>query len=615
MLISFLFFFRDQEKNVFVDPIRSMANAHPKQEPDRSRTPNNKELHRFYMESPHSKQQLPPRMPQGGPDRISKFKEENRCIIRESIEMAPFTARICAGETERESYSRISSQPKSHEKEVEHSLADMYKYKHSVSQSLPQTNYFTTLSNSVVNEPPRLFQSKDLNPYFDKAPAASSSLSLGSYNSSHTKSLSKPPPLIKHQPEGEGLVGKITEQLSQQAPIHSLSTSVVMVSERCSPAISPSSQPKGMPALRRAPVFHPPTQQALDRKEGAYGRLSPPTLTPIQPVSSAGKVSEQQKPPTLLPELRDEKSGAELGSAESCRPGREAKSHEKVAWHSENTQGKPQAAMASVIVRPSTCIKYDGSPGSKMAPKEQLGSRLLLAALRQTAWKWPRVGNLGESSYQTRIWKIPAIITTKTWLERHWVSFPVQWQLLLILCVTLGLMKPLLLPAARLARRATMEQICHSPSLALVGVADWKALLPKAALPLLLSRRRAAREPPHLVCSLRLAPLAPHRPTRGTSFTWRRPKQLWLRLSLVAPVAPQRVKAVASDPLRTRPPLPRIIPRPTILPAKPARCPMDSQHRCASLTITSSRKPGSRDTRRRTKTQTNLKKGWMPFLS
>uniref|UniRef100_A0A8C1W6K4 Probable JmjC domain-containing histone demethylation protein 2C n=1 Tax=Cyprinus carpio TaxID=7962 RepID=A0A8C1W6K4_CYPCA len=366
----------DQEKNVFVDPMRSMANAHLKQEPDRSRTPTNKELHRFYMESPHSKQQLPPRMPQVGPDRTSKYKEENRRILRESIEMAPFTAKICAGETERESYPRISSQPKSHEKEVEHSVADLYKYKHSVSQSLPQTNYFTTLSNSVVNEPPRLFQSKDLNPYFDKVPAASSPLSLGSYNSSHTKSLSKPPPLIKHQPEGEGLVGKITEQLSQQAPIHSFSTSVVTVNERCSPAISPSSQPKGMPALRRAPVFHPPTQQALDRKEGAYGRLSPPTLTPIQPVSSAGKVSEQQKPPTLLPELREEKSGAELGSADSCRSGGEAKSHEKVAWHSENSQGKPQAAMASVIVRPSTCIKYDGLPGPKMAPKEQLGSRL-----------------------------------------------------------------------------------------------------------------------------------------------------------------------------------------------------------------------------------------------
>lgn len=48
-------FFRDQDKNVFVDPMRSLASAHLKQEPDRSRTPTNKELHRLYMESPHSK--------------------------------------------------------------------------------------------------------------------------------------------------------------------------------------------------------------------------------------------------------------------------------------------------------------------------------------------------------------------------------------------------------------------------------------------------------------------------------------------------------------------------------------------------------------------------------
>ncbi|XP_051522691.1 probable JmjC domain-containing histone demethylation protein 2C isoform X1 [Myxocyprinus asiaticus] len=364
----------EREKNVFVDPMRSLATAHLKQEPDRSRTPTSKELHRLYMESPHSKQQSP-RMPQEGPDRTSKYKEENWCVLQQSIEVAPYTAKIRTGESEREPYSRISSQPKIHEKEVEHSVADLYKYKHSVSQSLPQTNYFTTLSNSVVNEPPRLYPSKDLNSYFDKAPSASSPLSLGSYSSSHTKSLSKPPPLIKHQPEGEGLVGKITEQLSQQVTMHTLSNSVVTVNDHFSPAISPSSQPKGMPALRRAPVFHPPTQQALDRKEGAYGRLSPPTLTPIQPVSSAGKVSEQQKPPTLLPELRDEKSRAELGSAETWRIGSEAKSHEKMAWHSENSQGKPQAAMASVIVRPSSC-KYDGSPGTKMTSKEPLGGRL-----------------------------------------------------------------------------------------------------------------------------------------------------------------------------------------------------------------------------------------------
>lgn len=346
---------------MFVDPMRS----HLKQEPDRSRTPTNKELHRLYMESPHSKQPPPSsssRMPQES-ERNSKYKEENRLILKESIEVAPYTAKIRSGESEREHYSRITSQSKSHEKEMEHS--DLYKYRHSVSQSLPQTNYFTTLSNSVMNEPPRLYSSN--NSYFDKVPPASSPLSLSTYSTTHSKSLSKPPPLIKHQPETEGLMGKITEQLSQQPPVHSLGTSVVTVTERCSPAISPSAQPKGMPALRRAPVFHPPTQQTPDRKEVAYGRLSPPTLTPIQPVSSAGKVSEQQKPPTLLPELRDEKSGAEPEPW---------KSHDKMTRQSENSQIKPQVAMASVIVRPSTCIKYDGSPGPKMTSKEPPGGRM-----------------------------------------------------------------------------------------------------------------------------------------------------------------------------------------------------------------------------------------------
>ncbi|XP_057214074.1 probable JmjC domain-containing histone demethylation protein 2C isoform X2 [Triplophysa rosa] len=372
----------EREKNVFVNPMRGLATSHLKQEPDRSRTPTNKELHRLYMESPHGKQQPPSSspMPQES-DRNRKYKEENRLILKESIEVAPYTAKIRSGESEREHYSRLTSQSKSHEKEVEHS--DLYKYKHSVSQSLPQTNYFTTLSNSVVNEPPRLYSSKDS--YFDKVPPASSPLSLSTYSSTHSKSLSKPPPLIKHQPETEGLMGKITEQLSQQLPVHSLSTSVVTFTERCSPAISPSAQPKGMPALRRAPVFHPPTQQTPDRKEVAFGRLSPPTLTPIQPVSSAGKVSEQQKPPTLLPELRDEKSRAE---PEAWRTGGEPKSHDKMIRQSENSQTKPQVAMASVIVRPSTCIKYDGSPGPKMTSKEPPGGRMFAGRPQAVVESW-----------------------------------------------------------------------------------------------------------------------------------------------------------------------------------------------------------------------------------
>ncbi|KAF7705095.1 probable JmjC domain-containing histone demethylation protein 2C isoform X2 [Silurus meridionalis] len=360
------------ENKVFVDPMRGLITAHMKQEPDRSRTPNSKELQRLYMDSSHMKQQAQlPRLPLDTPDRAIKYKEENRRILQESIEVAPFTAKIRSGEPERESYARIPSLPISGPpKENEHSPSDLYKYKHSAPQSLPQSNYFTTLSNSVVNEPPRLYPSKELNSL-----SVSGTLPLGSYASggASVKSLSKPPPLIKHQPEAEGLVGKISEQLSQQVALNPLSSPAV-ANERRSPAVSPSNQLRSMPALHRAPVFHPPTQQTLDRKEAGYGRLSPPTLTPIQPVSVAGKVSEQQKPPTLLPELREVKSNVELASSEPWRSNSDSQSHDKTSpWHADKSQGKPPAATASVIVRSRTCIKYDSS---KSGAKETSGSRL-----------------------------------------------------------------------------------------------------------------------------------------------------------------------------------------------------------------------------------------------
>lgn len=305
-----------------------------------------------------------------------------------------------------------------------------------------KSNYFTTLSNSVVNEPPRLYSSKDLSSLYEKvsigAPGVVASigaavpsqgpLSLGSYTSK--ASLSKPPPLIKHQPEGgEGLAGKITEQLSQQVTLvqqqHLHHTGIDRI-ERRSPAISPSSsstssssssalnhhhhhhqhqqqqqqQLRAMPSLHRAPVFHPPTQLALERNEAAErekererereragygGRLSPPTLTPIQPVSLAAAGSktsaEQQKPPTLLPELRDVKGHGSATIVTSVAPASsgDIMTSSTDVWRAGEMiqerggvncgergvlRGKPQAAMASVIVRSSTCIKYDSAVGS-----------------------------------------------------------------------------------------------------------------------------------------------------------------------------------------------------------------------------------------------------------
>lgn len=151
-----------------------------------------------------------------------------------------------------------------------------------------------------------------------------------------------------------------------------------------------------MPSLHRAPVFHPPTQHALECKEAieqeereqereraAYGGcLSPPTLTPIQPVSygSSGykTLAEQQKPPTLLPEFRDVKGHGNAAvlisvsssisddvmtsSADDWRGG-------EILQDKEMSRNKPQAVMASVIVCPSTSIRYESVVGAnKLSP-------------------------------------------------------------------------------------------------------------------------------------------------------------------------------------------------------------------------------------------------------
>lgn len=150
-----------------------------------------------------------------------------------------------------------------------------------------------------------------------------------------------------------------------------------------------------MPSLHRAPVFHPPTQHALERKEAVEqdekepdreraafgGRLSPPTLTPIQPVilgSSGYKtLAEQQKPPTLLPEFKDVQGHGNTAvlisvsssfsgdvmtsSADNWRGG-------EILQDKGTPRGKPQAAMASVIVRPSASIKYESLVGVNKSP-------------------------------------------------------------------------------------------------------------------------------------------------------------------------------------------------------------------------------------------------------
>ncbi|XP_063163652.1 probable JmjC domain-containing histone demethylation protein 2C isoform X4 [Candoia aspera] len=316
-------------------------------------------------------------------ERLSKYKEEHRRILQESIEVAPFTAKMKALENERETYSRImplsSSSPKSHGVKPDKD-SELYKMKHSVPQSLPQSNYFTTLSNSVVNEPPRTYLSKEISgTCADKQSTCPSTTAAAQSLASFTSSLSKPPPLIKHQPETESSVGKITDQLSQQMMSHSVSS---FRSDSGSPTqltVSSSGSLRTMPALHRAPVFHPPVHPTLERKEGSYSSLSPPTLTPVQPVNTGNKIHELQKPPTLVPEPKETQNVYKSVTNQKLSAmwkNNSSPNNEKIEWHIERTRGKSPSATASVIVRPPSSSKYDTASVVQSAPKEQVTERL-----------------------------------------------------------------------------------------------------------------------------------------------------------------------------------------------------------------------------------------------
>ncbi|KAM6091324.1 putative JmjC domain-containing histone demethylation protein 2C isoform 2-T2 [Theristicus caerulescens] len=374
------------ERKAFIEPLRSVTTAPVKTELEQSRTQTAKESHMHRHFADPMLNQLP-RPPQETGERLSKYKEEHRRILQESIEVAPFTAKIKALEGERENYSRVtslSSSPKSHsvkyEKDAERSVSELYKMKHSVPQSLPQSNYFTTLSNSVVNEPPRSYPSKEASSaYVDKQTNCPSTAASPQSLPSYISSLSKPPPLIKHQPESEGSVSKIPEQLSQSVQSHSVNS---FRSDSRSPtqlSISSSNTLRSMPALHRAPVFHPPVHQNLEKKESSYSSLSPPTLTPVQPVNAGGgKIQELQKPPTLVPEPKEAQTvykGTSEQNLSEIWKSNNAPNNEKVDWHVERMSGKSQSATASVIVRPPSSTKYDSVAVMQPASKDRVSER------------------------------------------------------------------------------------------------------------------------------------------------------------------------------------------------------------------------------------------------
>ncbi|XP_049998601.1 probable JmjC domain-containing histone demethylation protein 2C isoform X2 [Alexandromys fortis] len=385
------------ERKAFMEPLRCNASTSVKSDLDLNRSQGGKDchLHRHFVG---------PRPPQETGERLNKYKEEHRRILQESIDVAPFTTKIKGPEVERENYSRVapsSSSPKSHaikqDKDVERSVSELYKMKHSVPQSLPQSNYFTTLSNSVVNEPPRSYPSKEVsNIYTEKQNNLSAAANPQSL--SFIPSLSKPPPLIKHQPESETLVSKIPDHLPHQIASHSVTT---FRSDCRSPThltVSSTNALRSMPALHRAPVFHPPIHHSLERKESSYSSLSPPTLTPVMPVNAGTKVQESQKPPTLIPEPKDSqanfKSSSDQNLTEMWKSNNNL-SKEKAEWPVEKSSGKSQAAVASVIVRPPSSTKVDSVPSIPLASKDRVCERSSSGASK-TDYLKPESGETGR---------------------------------------------------------------------------------------------------------------------------------------------------------------------------------------------------------------------------
>lgn len=391
------------ERKAFIEPLRSVASTSAKTDLDlnRSQTGKDGHLHRHFVDPVLNQLQRPP---QETGERLNKYKEEHRRILQESIDVAPFTTKIKGLECDRDNYSRVassSSSPKSHlikqDKDIE---SDLYKMKHSVPHSLPQSNYFTTLSNSVVNEPPRSYPSKEIsNIYTEKQSNTLATAANPQTLTSFISSLSKPPPLIKHQPESEGLVGKVPEHLSHQIASHSVTTFRNDCRSPTHLTVSSTNTLRSMPALHRAPVFHPPIHHSLERKESSYSSLSPPTLTPVMPVNAGGKVQESQKPPTLIPEPKDTqasfKSSSEQSLTEMWKSNNNL-SKEKAEWHVEKSSGKAQAATASVIVRPPSSTKLDSVPAVQLAPRDRASERSSLGANQTDCLKPAEAGESGR---------------------------------------------------------------------------------------------------------------------------------------------------------------------------------------------------------------------------
>ncbi|XP_066523040.1 probable JmjC domain-containing histone demethylation protein 2C isoform X2 [Hoplias malabaricus] len=305
-------------------------------------------------------------------DRSSRYQEESRRILQESLKVAPFTAKQSSDRDTRYAKSpTLLTKDREREREmhvIRHSLPPRPQSAHP-SPTLTQTNYYTP---SVESKPParRAPPSKEL---YERLSGPNTAASVLHSPTAQSTLKSRPPPTVKHHTEKEeGLLGKIAEQLASKAvgavelsSVDRQSSSTSLIST----AISDTNTSRAVPSLHRAPIFHPPAPHStMMSKEMQQGRLSPPMLTPIQPMSLSGKGQNQHRPPTLMPELQN---GTVAGKKLAPEPvsvvsqGYDLQRggvvrHRESVFGGHTTNGgvvTPQSATASVIVRPSSYVQ------------------------------------------------------------------------------------------------------------------------------------------------------------------------------------------------------------------------------------------------------------------
>uniref|UniRef100_A0A8C1WSZ3 Jumonji domain containing 1C n=1 Tax=Cyprinus carpio TaxID=7962 RepID=A0A8C1WSZ3_CYPCA len=354
----------------------TLSHTHLKSEQERLRTAAGKNGQTYCpvtLESSPSRTKQPLVVYDLTGERPNRYQEENRRILLESSEVAPFTAKLGLDREPR--YPRDPTSAlcsKEREREIDRER-DVHAFRHTLpprpqsahpTPTLTPSSYYTSLSNSVENKTPqrRVPANKEL---YERLSASNTVAPVLTSSSSQVSLRAKPPPLVKRHHEKEGLLGKITEQLAHKAS--SLEAVEIAAVERRGPGsslISVSSSPRNVPLLHRAPIFHPPAPTNVVSKDSGRGRFSPPTLTPVQSMSLPGKGQKQQRPPTLLPELKhvalDGKRPVPEKSTMPLQPydtqwGGVTYGREKVGGGHTTNGGvvKPQSATASVIVRPT----------------------------------------------------------------------------------------------------------------------------------------------------------------------------------------------------------------------------------------------------------------------